>query len=232
MTPLPSLILFARSPRLGAVKTRLSPPLSPRQVLALYAAFLEDAAGAYGSSAEWVPVLAAEPDAGDPALARIFTPPWRRERQAPGDLGVKLSAAFASEFACGAPSVLAVGSDHPALSSGRIRETFHAVAGGADAAVVPAEDGGYCAIALSRRVDPGAVFRGVSWSTPRALAETVSNLAAGGWTVRTLAPSYDVDRPDDLNRLRADLEGRDAAAPDFPAATARALRKLAREARP
>jgi rSAM/selenodomain-associated transferase 1 len=226
VTPRPSLVLFARAPVLGAVKTRLSPPLSPRQVLVLYAAFLEDAAAAYGSSSDWAPVLAAEPDADDPALAQIFEPPWRRVTQAPGDLGVKLTSAFVSEFARGAPSVLAVGSDHPALSGRRIEEAFGAVANGADAAIVPAEDGGYCAIAVSRRVDPGAVFRGVPWSTPRALAATMSNLTAGGREVRTLAPSYDVDRPADLERLRADLEGRDGKAPDFPAATARALREI------
>lgn len=231
MTPLPSLILFARTPLPGAVKTRLSPPLSPRQVVALYAAFLEDAAGAYVSSAGWVPVLSAEPDPDDPVLARIFAPPWRRERQAPGDLGAKLASAFVSEFGRGASSVLAVGSDHPAMPGKRIQEAFDTVSKGADAAIVPADDGGYCAIALSRRVEPEAVFRGVPWSTPRTLAATVSNLRAGGWAVRTLAPSYDVDRPDDLERLRTDLEERDADAPDFPAATARALRELEREAR-
>src|SRR5262249_18303835 len=172
----PLLSLSAGARFLGAFKARLTPPLSPRQVLVLYAAFLEDASASYGSSADWVPVLAAEPDAGDPELARIFASPWRRETQAQGDLGVKLAAAFASEVARGAPSVLAVGSDHPALPARRIAEAFGAVAGGSDAAVVPAEDGGYCAIALSCRVDPRRVFGGVPWSTPQALAATRANL--------------------------------------------------------
>ena len=232
MKPLPSLVLFARAPVLGSVKTRLSPPLSPRQVLALYAAFLEDAAGAYGSEERWTPILAAEPDGDDPLLVRLFAPPWRRRGQAPGDLGARLTSAFAAEFARGAPAVLAVGSDHPALPGERIEEAFDAVAAGSDAAIVPAEDGGYCAIALSRRVEPGHVFRGVPWSTPRTLSATRSNLEAGGHAVRTLASSYDVDRPGDLDRLRADLATRDAAAADFPAATARALRELGRESRP
>jgi rSAM/selenodomain-associated transferase 1 len=226
VTPRPSLVLFARAPVLGAVKTRLSPPLSPRQVLALYVAFLEDAATAYGSSADWVPVLAAEPAADDPALSRIFPVPWRRETQAPGDLGVKLASAFAAEFARGAPAVLAVGSDHPALPGQRIQEAFAAVADAADAAIVPAEDGGYCAIALSHRADPERVFGGVPWSTPETLAATRANLQGGGWAVQTLPPSYDVDRPGDLDRLQADLASRDAAAPDFPSATARALREI------
>jgi glycosyltransferase A (GT-A) superfamily protein (DUF2064 family) len=171
-------------------------------------------------------VLAAEPDADEPALSRIFAPPWRRETQARGDLGVRLASAFAAEFARGVPSVLAVGSDHPGLPGRRIEEAFGAVADGAEAAVVPAEDGGYCAIALSRRVDPGRVFGGVPWSTPKTLSATRANLDAAGWAVRTLAPSYDVDRPSDLHRLRAELASRDAAEPDFPVATARALREI------
>lgn len=226
MAPRPSLVLFARAPILGAVKTRLSPPLTPRQVLTLYTAFLKDAAGAYGSSSRWVPVLAAEPDAEDPALARLFAQPWRRQAQAPGDLGRKLVAAFALEFARGAPAVLAVGADHPALPGARIHEAFDAVANGSDAAIVPAEDGGYCAIALSRRVDPEQAFQAVPWSTVRTLAATVSNLTAADHAVASLAPSYDVDRPEDLERLRRDLAERDTAEADFPAATARALEAL------
>jgi rSAM/selenodomain-associated transferase 1 len=217
---------------LGAVKTRLSPPLSPRQTLALYAAFLEDAAHAYGSSAEWLPVLAAEPDPDDPVLARIFAPPWRRESQAPGHLGVKLAAAFASEFARGASSVLAVGSDHPGLPRASVEAAFDAVATGWDAAMVPAQDGGYCAIALGPEADPEVVFRDVPWSTSRALVVTQSNLEAAGHRVRTLPASYDVDRLADLERLRLDLSRRDTGAPDFPAATARALRELGRDLRP
>jgi uncharacterized protein len=231
VTPLPSLVLFARTPVLGAVKTRLSPPLSPRQVLSLYVAFLEDAARSYGRAKRWNPILAAEPDADDPLLARLFAPPWRRQAQSTGDLGERLISAFASEFARGAPAVLAVGSDHPALSGERIEETFEAVAAGSDAAIVPAEDGGYCAIALSPRVEPGQVFRGVPWSTPRTLSATLSNLEAGGHAVRILTPSYDVDRPGDLDRLRADLAARNSAAADFPAATARALDELGLESR-
>ena len=75
-------------------------------------------------------------------------------------------------------------------------------------------------------MDPELVFRAVPWSTPRTLAVTRSNLEAAGYAAATLPPSYDVDRPADLARLRQDLEKRDAMAPDFPAATARALRSL------
>ncbi len=219
----PTLILFARTPALGKIKTRLSPPLSSEGVLSLYVAFLEDAARVYGSSPRWTPVLAAEPEPDDPVLARIFAPPWRRQGQAPGDLGAKLARAFETELARGAPAVLAVGSDHPALPIALVGEAFDAIAAGKDAAVVPAEDGGYCAIALNRRAAPELVFRDVPWSTSEALAVTRARLESAGLAVATLATAYDVDRPEDLERLRRDIAHRNPSGPDFPSATARAL---------
>ncbi|MGH9399047.1 MAG: TIGR04282 family arsenosugar biosynthesis glycosyltransferase [Thermoanaerobaculia bacterium] len=227
---LPALVLFARAPVLGAVKTRLTPALTEEGVLSLYAAFLEDAARVYARTSRWEPVLAALPDPDDPTLTRLFGPPWRRQAQAPGDLGARLEAAFDAERERGAPAVLAVGADHPALPIALVEEAFEAVRLGSDAALIPAQDGGYCAIALNARVPPAAAFRGVPWSTPEVLAVTRAGLAAAGLNVATLGAAYDVDRPEDLDRLRADLARRDPRAPDYPRATALALAALDAEA--
>lgn len=229
MTPLPALILFARTPVPGKVKTRLCPPLSPEEALSLYTAFLEDAARVYGRPAQWTPVLAAEPEPDDPALVRLFGAGWRRQAQAPGDLGAKLTAAFEAERARGARAVLALGSDHPALPIDRVEAAFEAILSGQDAAIVPAEDGGYCAIALGPRAFPALVFRAVPWSTPEVLASTRARLSGAGLSVTLLEAACDVDRPEDLDRLRADLARRDACAPDYPRATARALAALGAE---
>lgn len=192
----------------------------------LYTAFLEDAARVYGGSPHWSPVLAAEPEPDHPSLARLFGAPWRRQAQAPGDLGAKLTVAFEAERARGAPAVAAVGSDHPALPIALVEAAFEMVRLGSDAALVPAEDGGYCAIALGRRVWPALVFRDMPWSTPQVLAVTRARLSSAGFAVATLDAAYDVDRPEDLDRLRADLARRDPAAADYPRATARALAEL------
>jgi rSAM/selenodomain-associated transferase 1 len=223
---LPSLILFARTPILGAVKTRLTPALSPEGALALYTAFLEDAARAYGSALQWQPVLAAEPEPDHPLLARLFAAAWRRQAQGPGDLGQRLTRAFEAERARGAPAVLAVGADHPALALGQVARAFDAISAGQDAAVVPAEDGGYCAIALGPRASPTQVFGDVPWSTSEVLAVTRERLRAAGLLLTTLETAYDVDCAADLERLRRDLARRDPGAPDFPIATARALAAL------
>src|SRR5262249_49485830 len=155
----------------------------------------------------------------------LFPEPWERRPQGPGDLGERLRRALAEAFAAGAPAAVAVGGDHPSLPIRRLEETFAALDAN-DAAIVPAEDGGYCAIGLSSPMShPAAapVFRDVPWSTHEVLARTLGLMRQQGIACRTLEPFYDVDRPEDLERLRRDLAGRDPSGGDYPAATAACL---------
>lgn len=225
MPRLPSLILFARAPEPGRVKTRLARVLTDAGAATLYRAFLEDAARVYLKPARWRSVLCADPP-GHPALAGVFADPWLVEPQAPGGLGERLCSAFAREFARGAPACAAIGADHPALPRGRIEDLFDRLDRGLEAAVIPAEDGGYCAIGLRAGVPPALVFDRIEWSTAAVLRQTLQRMDASGVRWERLGASYDVDRPEDLDRLRRDLADRDRAAEDFPSATARALAAL------
>jgi rSAM/selenodomain-associated transferase 1 len=226
MEGLPSLVLFARTPAAGRVKTRLVPPLSEPDALRLYLAFLEDAA-ALSAPGRWQCVLEAEPDPDDPALAAIFPAPWQRQKQAPGDLGERLAAAFEREFSRGSPAAVAVGSDHPAMERRLLEEAFARLALGSEAVIIPAEDGGYCAIGLAAGVPVRDVFFEIPWSTSLVLSATLERLAALGLQESVLEPAYDVDRPEDLDRLRRDLALRDPEGRDYPRATARFLCSLA-----
>lgn len=221
-----TLVLFAREPVPGRAKTRLAGVLTAEGAARLYRAFLEDASRVYTDPA-WTSVVDAEPDPDASELATIFPPPWRLETQSPGDLGARLAAAFDREGARGAEVILAVGSDHPALLRRSLHFLFERVAQGRDAAVIPARDGGYCAIALSAAVEPRAVFRGVPWSTPATLETTLGRLKDAGLSVALAEPGYDVDRPEDLDLLRADIARRDPSEEDYPRATSAALRLLA-----
>lgn len=223
-----TLVLFARAPVAGGVKTRLAGALGFQGATRLYRAFLEDAARVYPSG-PWEPVLYADPDPEDPSLVSIFGPPWRREAQVEGDLGRRLSQAFHAERSRGAVAVLAVGSDHPALARASLVALFDAVHRDGDAAVIPARDGGYCAIALSAQVDPSAAFDEIPWSSPDTLAVTLERMDRRGIEVAVLDPGYDVDRPEDLERLRRDLARRDPMEDDYPRSTAVALAELAPE---
>jgi rSAM/selenodomain-associated transferase 1 len=224
--PLPSLLLFARAPEPGRVKTRLAGRLTEAGAADLYHAFLADAARVYLNPRKWSCVLCAEPDPPGPRLEALFPGPWVREAQAPGNLGDRLRAAFRSAFARGAPAAVAIGSDHPTLPLERLEDVFDALARGTDAAIVPAEDGGYCAIGLAAVAPVEAVFRDIAWSTDAVLRETVERLECAGVGYRLLPPGYDVDRPEDLDRLRRDLAERDPASEDYPTATARMLGAL------
>jgi rSAM/selenodomain-associated transferase 1 len=228
----PCLVLFARSPAPGTVKTRLVPPLSAEEAARLYRAFLEDAARAYVFPGRWECVLDAHPEPDTPALSALFGSPWRREKQGAGGLGERLAAAFEREFSRGAPAVVAVGSDHPALSRRLLAECFGALVEGFDASVVPAEDGGYCAIGLAPHVPVRRVFDGVPWSSPSVLEATRERMRAAGLRLAELETAYDVDRPEDLRRLRLDLASRDPESPDYPRATARAMATLPAEGPP
>ena len=224
---LPSLLLFARAPVPGQVKTRLVPPLTQESVLRLYRAFLEDAARAYLAPALWTAALAAEPDSEHPEFQRLFGPPWRRGVQSAGDLGQRLTSAFEKEFSRGAPAAVAVGSDHPALARRVLEEAFGRLTGGADAVLVPAEDGGYCAIGLRARAPVAQVFRDIPWSTAETLAVTCERMRESGLKTSLLETAYDVDRPEDLGRLKRDLDSRDPEGADFPRATALVLAEIA-----
>jgi uncharacterized protein len=221
-----ALLLFARAPVEGKVKTRLVPPLTLSSALQLYRAFLEDSARIYRAPALWESVLEAEPDASHPEFLRLFTPPWRHEAQTPGDLGARLEGAFQRAFARGARAAVAVGSDHPALPRVRIEESFRHLTDGKGATLIPADDGGYCAVGLSAGVPVSDVFREIPWSTKSTLRVTRERMREAGLSVSILPPSYDVDEPEDLAKLRDDLSSRDAAEPDYPTSTAQALAEI------
>jgi len=220
---LPSLLLFARAPSAGRAKTRLAPALGEEGAARLYHAFLEDAARTFGSSMAWSPVLRADPDPTSPELVALFSRRWRVMSQGRGTLGARLAAAFCEEFRRGVPSAVAIGSDHPALSRRRVEVAFERLASGRQAVLVPAEDGGYCAIGLRSDAPVGEVFRDIPWSGPDVLETTVGRLSGAGLRFELLPGAYDVDRPADLDRLRADLASRDPSEADFPSATAAAL---------
>jgi uncharacterized protein len=229
VAPACTLVLFARAPEPGRVKTRLSPLLGDEGSARLYRAFLEDAARGYLAEESWSPVLAASPDRDHPLLVEIFPPPWRRETQAAGGLGERLTSAFRREAMRGGLFTVAVGSDHPALPRRRLLELLEELRAGRDAAIIPAEDGGYCAIGLSSRIAPEGVFEQIPWSSSGVMAATLGRLREAGASVTILETFYDVDRPEDIARLADDLAGRDPAAEDFPRATAMALRQLRAE---
>lgn len=140
-------------------------------------------------------------DAGEEMGALL--PGWTLTPQPEGDLGARMGAAFESLFQPGIACALLTGTDAPTLPPALLELLPAAVAGGADAAVIPALDGGYCAIAMARPLP--ALLDSMPWSAPGLLDATRARAAAAGLRLDVLQPWHDVDSAEDLELLRLSL---------------------------
>lgn len=196
-----AIIVFAKAPQPGAVKTRLIPLLGAKGAAALHARLvkraLETARAASFSRVE----LHCAPPADDPFF-RFCAGRYgvAVKAQVEGDLGARMLAAFESALG-GRARALLIGSDCPALSTRHLRRAERALRDGADAVFVPCEDGGYALIGLKRA--EARLFDGIAWGGDGVMAETRARLTALGWRWRELETLWDVDRPEDYARLQA-----------------------------
>jgi rSAM/selenodomain-associated transferase 1 len=198
MTGGPEIAILAKAPVAGLAKTRLIPALGAGGAARLQATLTERTVQTALAAGLGPVTLWCTPDCADPAfedLAARYAVHLRL--QVGADLGERMATAVASHTIRG--PVIVLGTDCPALTPAHLQESAAALAGGLDAALVPAEDGGYVLIGLARARP--SVFDGVSWGTGRVLAETRDRLRAAGlhWFEGPLL--WDVDRPADLARL-------------------------------
>jgi rSAM/selenodomain-associated transferase 1 len=194
------IAVFARAPVAGRCKTRLIPALGPDGAAALHRRMIERTiacamAADTGSVALWC-----TPDATHPLFARLAEANRiALHVQTDGDLGARMSAAFAAQPA-GRPLLL-IGTDCPALTSEHLQACAVRLRQGDDAVFVPTEDGGYCLVGL--RMPQPALFDAMPWSTAHVMSETRRRLDRAGLRWQTPATLWDVDTPQDLARLRA-----------------------------
>ncbi len=205
------LVVMAKAPIPGHVKTRLTPRLSPDHAAALARALLQDTVERVRSVAGAAVIVAVEPADAVPDV-QTWLPPVELMPQPPGDLGHRMAAVMADRFARGAPAVVVIGSDHPTLPADVLARTIAWLREGRDEVVVgPAEDGGYYLLGVTR--PHPELFDGIPWSGPAVLQATLERAAARGLPVRRLPTWYDVDTPDDLARLQKDLTADPGVAP-------------------
>jgi rSAM/selenodomain-associated transferase 1 len=194
------LVVFAKAPRAGSVKTRLVPPLSPAEAADLYGAMLDDVLDASARAAlrsGLDPILAVHPPAAAAELARRVPDAFRVVVQRGADLAQRMAWAVGEAGAAGAWPVVLRGSDSPALAPSAVEAAVAALARD-DVAIVPDLDGGYSLIGL-RRVAPGLFEHPMS--TASVCTETCERALALGLRVRLLEPCFDVDRAGDLALL-------------------------------
>jgi uncharacterized protein len=204
-----AVAIMAKAPRPGTVKTRLCPPLLATEAAALYRCFLLDKIHAVGTLVDARPMVAYTPDDAR-AEFDALAPDFSLIAQRGPDLGARLHATLAGLLAAGHAGAIAVDSDTPTLPVDFLQQAVEClIRPGPDVVLGPTEDGGYYLIGV--RVAHRELFDAVPWSTPDVLEVTLRRAAAAGLRATCLPSWFDVDVPEDLERLRATLDSGSAA---------------------
>lgn len=202
-----TICIFVKAPRPGRVKTRLAPAIGERGAAVLARAFFADTLAA-ALACPWARIVVAAcgalgPEDGVPR----GVPVWP---QGDGDLGARLERVLARALEA-APFAIALGADAPGLPP-RLLDQARAALEGADVAIGPCQDGGFYLLGL--RCCPAGLLDGIPWSDPDTWACTIERLESLGLRIATIEPWSDVDRPDDLERLRGLIERGEIEAPE------------------
>lgn len=203
------LILFARYPVAERVKTRLIPALGPEGAAALHRRLVlrtVRVAEAWRASAD--ADLEIRFDGGnEEAMRHWLGDGWRYRPQGEGDLGERMTRAFADSFRENYANTVLIGSDCPALSRESLIAAF---AGLSHSRVVlgPATDGGYYLVGMTQSIPE--LFRGVEWGTETVFKETLRILERLALQPFLLERHDDVDRPEDLICWRRTVEEEEA----------------------
>lgn len=201
--PVP-LLIMAKAPVLGQVKTRLCPPLSPEMALRLYTCFLGDKVAQIHALPGALPGVAYTPADARAQFRALVPEEFLLLPQRGGDLGERLCHAFDDLLADGHAGALLIDSDSPTLPTSYLEQALAAMKRPeVDLVLGPCDDGGYYLVGL--RGPRPELFEGIAWSTPAVMPQTLAKAKGLGLTVYLLPEWYDVDTAEDLRRLESAL---------------------------
>lgn len=194
------IIVFAKAPVAGQCKTRLIPALGEQGAAELHGQLLHHTLRT-STDASLCPVeLWCADNTSHPFMKACCEQYSVVVKQQQGnDLGERMHHAF-RETLDTAPFAIIIGTDCPTRTKKDLSDALQALQCGVDCTLNPAEDGGYVAIGLSR-LDK-KLFSNISWGSASVYEETSQRLEALGWSWKKLATHYDIDRPEDLERLK------------------------------
>ena len=199
------LIVVAKRPVPGQVKTRIAATLGPEQATELYRCALADTLELVASFPNLEHVISyAPPDDEARAYFAELAPGWTLIPQQGEVFGERLLSAFQQLAERGPRQMVLIGTDNPSLPSDLISQAFHALADEAvDAVLGPVSDGGYYLIGM-RRPHP-ILFERIQWSTEVVADETRQRAAEAGLRLAEVPTWYDLDTADDLRKLYAEI---------------------------
>jgi glycosyltransferase A (GT-A) superfamily protein (DUF2064 family) len=175
-----AVIVFARAPVPGRAKTRLIPRLGAWRAARLHARLIEQTL----STAR---------------AARCGKVELHIRKQKGRDLGERMYRAFDKALRRHR-AVILIGTDCPVLQASDLRRAARLLRGAADAVLAPAEDGGYALVGLNKVRK--AIFEGIDWGSDTVLSSTLAKMREVNFRCKLLRTVWDVDRPEDLDRLQ------------------------------
>ncbi len=213
-----AVLIFAKTPKPGKVKTRLLGAVSAEVAATLHEACIADTLR-FARAVRGCDVLlfagggagyfrGVVKERGVRAGVQIFP-------QRGAELGSRLENAFRKSFGMGYREVVVIGTDTPWMGAGRVRRAFAALRG-SDVVIGPAEDGGYYLLGMGKML-PG-IFRNIPWSTGRVLELTLGVAKRLKLRVKLLRKDFDLDRPEDLRRAERLLKREPRRAPGLAVA--------------
>ena len=189
----PRVVVMAKTPVLGLVKTRLGREIGAAEATRVFRATSSAVLGRLSADRRFQTILAIAPDSG--VTTRGFDTRIARIPQGGGDLGDRMLRA--AERAPPGP-VLIIGTDIPSITPAILARALHAL-GRHDVVVGPADDGGFWMIGFKRRPNLPRCFTGVRWSHAETLADVLANLKDR--RVARVETLSDIDNANDVRRL-------------------------------
>lgn len=197
------LIVLAKLPEPGEVKTRLAKDLGVKKAAELYSLIARDIISRVSASERYTTALFYDPpDKKNEIIS------WLEDiatiescnyfKQEGNILGERISSAFEIVFSSGAERAVIIGTDCMEVSAEMIEETFNALKE-YDTVIGPAEDGGYYLLGLNRFLPD--LFLDIEWSTEHVFQQTLTRVKDGGLTLKLLKTLTDIDNLEDLNRM-------------------------------
>lgn len=195
-----ALVVMAKAPVAGAVKTRLVPPLSLEEAADLYRCLLLDLLENIAAFKGADLYVAFTPEAAASLFQKIVPPGFVCFPQRGQDLGERMADIFENLFERGYERIVVIGSDLPVFPSSFLNAAFRALAGSRSHVVLgPSRDGGYYLIGLGGFVPE--IFTGIPWETEQVLDATRRQLSRIRIEPVLLPEWFDVDKVEDLRYL-------------------------------
>jgi uncharacterized protein len=219
-----AIVIFAKAPVAGQVKTRLCPPLTPDEAASLHGSLVLDMLERCQSLKGSDRILAGTPSSHHPFFrameARFKIPVWD---QVGDDLGARMAAVFKKALGSPYRSVVVIGTDIPGINGPLLTRAVKSLQEH-DVVLGPTVDGGYYLIGMRSAVPD--LFENIPWSTDQVYALTEKKIKALGLSLEILPKLRDLDTVEDLDVFIRDANDRQNQA--FSSRTKNVLQELAR----